>query len=108
MTQELVNTGRQLIRDVTQSDRVQRSSALGIEEWEEHFRIERDPAGIATLYGNAPELRIVESDQVDPAGRWRHYATGEEYIFSRATGAAWASEAIVFNPDPGQNRLNIF
>jgi len=38
-----------------------------------------------------PELRLTESDQLDPAGRWRFRADGNKVYFEKATAAAWAS-----------------
>ena len=43
------------------------------------------------IIGTAPELRLTETDQTDPAGRYRLQVTGDVLNIDRAASAAWAA-----------------
>lgn len=45
-----------------------------------------------TLSGSEPELRLVESAQTDPAGRWRLRGEGDRLYFEQAATASWATD----------------
>ena len=44
------------------------------------------------ITGAAPEYRLTETDQADPAGRWRWRVEGDISYFERATTAEWAAD----------------
>ena len=43
------------------------------------------------IIGPAPELRLTENDQADPAGRYRIIGSGDELEIQRALTAGWAT-----------------
>ena len=63
------------------------------------------------IIGTAPELRFTETDQTDPAGRWRIVADGNGIQAYHALTAGWASSSLVarINPEssvePGYENL---
>lgn len=50
-----------------------------------------------TISSTAPDIRFTESDQSDPAGRWRLQLNGDTYKLQRAATASWGSASDVFS-----------
>ena len=51
------------------------------------------------LQHTAPQLRFTETDQVDPAGRYRLYANGQNFTLARSLGVNWASNEMIWQYD---------
>jgi hypothetical protein len=48
------------------------------------------------LVSGTPELRFTESDQTDPAGRWRFRATGNTFILEKELTSGWVTDTNIF------------
>ena len=57
--------------------------------------------------GTAPEWRITEIDQTDPAGRFRLRSTGNGLILERITTANWAADADLLVVDVGNKAITL-
>ncbi len=64
-------------------------------------------AGDITASGAAPNIYITESDQVDPAGRWRLRADGGVFVIQRAATASWATSTTWLNFDAVNDYINV-
>lgn len=90
---------------------MERESALGIRETDypslfEDVDFLRFVKGLE-IRSNAPELRVTELDQTDPAGRYRAVLDADEWSFQRALSANWATNAelIVLRRPLGVNQV---
>lgn len=65
----------------------------------ESARDRADVSGVMTLESvESIFLEFVETDQEDPAGRWRIGVTGDELIFQRSIGeGSWANPVTLFS-----------
>ncbi len=59
------------------------------------------------LKGLAPELRFTESDQADPAGRYRLRLNAGVLVLEHATGGSWASDVDIITINPGNDRIDL-
>mgnify|MGYP001581666918 CR=1 FL=1 len=99
--------GRALLRDLATGAPIERVTATGIEGVSRYWYVSDSPNGIATLSGVAPEMRSVETDQSDPAGRYRWIGTGDSYSLQRALTAAWATSQEIFIYDHSGGNVTI-
>ena len=60
-----------------------------------------------TVTHTAPAFYLTESDQIDPAGRFRFYTSGNIFSFQRATSAAWGSATSIWSYDGTALALSI-
>jgi len=60
---------------------------------QQHYLVSRSLAlqNLLEEAGNAPEYRLTETDQTDPAGRFRLLDSGDAFSLERALTAAWAT-----------------
>ena len=89
-------TGRQYLQTLTPRSVTQAPSILGVSD--------RDLPSVTELldritfakpieiYSATPELRFTESDQTDPAGRYRQGVTGDILYMERSDTAKWADD----------------
>jgi len=63
--------------------------------------------GLVTLSHAAPTLSFSETDQVDPAGRYRFQASASNFSFQKALTANWATSANVWSYDLATDLLSI-
>ena len=59
------------------------------------------------IYGSTPELRSTESDQTDPAGRYRWLGSADSYSLQRALTANWATSQEIFTYDQATGSIVI-
>lgn len=61
--------------------------------------------GTITVKNNNPQVRFEETDQTDPNGRYRFFATGGNFRFQRANAADWASFSDLLFYDRAQDKF---
>ena len=66
-------------------------------------------AELLTVNGVQPELRIDETDQTDPAGRFRFIASGNYFSCQKAATAAWGTATTIwrYRGDNGQLEMSV-
>ncbi len=77
----------------------------------EQIRLKTQEEGLAddeTIWevsASQPEYRLTESDQTDPAGRWRWRLNGDVLYLERATSAEWAADEDWLTLDKGNELI---
>lgn len=65
------------------------------------------PTGRVSVISVSPEIRLVENDQTDPAGRWRIQASGGNFNLQKYTSAGFATAASFLSYNPTTDVLTM-
>ena len=84
--------GRQLLRDLDERPSGQQSMRTALAQG---FSVERREP-IVTIYGSAPQLRFIETDQVRPIGEWRWRLLDDAYSLERSLTSGFATVQTYF------------